>query len=482
MGVRFLNRLIQSKCPSAITRIHFEQLRGKKIAVDISIYIYRFIAEGALLEKMYLMASIFRHYDINAIFVFDGPPPVQKTEVIEIRKRKKDAAKRQYGEMEKLLKKKKAEQRIDTNEIVEIEETMTQLKKQFIRIRDNDISNVKDLLVSFGFTIVDAEGEADALCAKLSIKKRVFACMSDDTDMFVYGCPHVLRHISLLNHSVVCYNMSTILETLQLTQEEFKMLCIVNGTDYTTQINIDDAVVSPVGSSACTPATNELKNEESKLRIFKVYNLLMEFKRLSEKDRSKYEMGFYEWLEVKKHFISSVISLISNETMFDISKAGSADQYKQLVVLNRKDIHRRRIVEIMMKEDFIFIESNPDDHKIISTLSRGSGTITSSPIYGVGVWDDVPRSASASSVSSCSCSSVTSSFESTKLAQIDAVMAVAAIDTNGGQSSNTVNSESQEYKALILATEVYGVDASSMHELNDKILKVSKPIKIKKKK
>ena len=168
--------------------------------------------------------------------------------------------------------------------------------------------------------------------------------------------------------------------------------------------------------------------------------------------------------------------------MFDISKAGSADQYKQLVVLNRKDIHRRRIVEIMMKEDFIFIESNPDDHKIISTLSRGSGTITSSPIYGVGVWDDVPRSASASSVSSCSCSSVTSSFESTKLAQIDAVMAVAAIDTNGGQSSNTVNSESQEYKALILATEVYGVDASSMHELNDKILKVSKPIKIKKKK
>ena len=340
--------------------------------------------------------------------------------------------------------------------------------------------------MSFGFTIVDAEGEADALCAKLSIKKRVFACMSDDTDMFVYGCPHVLRHISLLNHSVVCYNMSTILETLQLTQEEFKMLCIVNGTDYTTQININDAVavVSPVGGSAAcvVSATNENKDIESKLRIFKVYNLLMEFKRLSEKDRSKYEMGFYEWLEVKKNFISSVISLISNEAMFDISKAGSGDQYKQLVVLNRKDIHRRRIVEIMMKEDFIFIESNPDDHKIISTLSRGSGTITSSPIYGVGVWDDVPRSASNSSVSSCSCSSVTSSFESTKLAQIDAVMAVAAIDTNGGQSSNTVNSESQEYKALILATEVYGVDASSMHELNDKILKVSKPIKIKKKK
>ncbi len=116
MGVRFLNRLIQSKCPAsvsasgtpaAIERIHFEQLRGKKVAVDISIYIYRFLAEGALLENMYLLASIFRYYDINAIFVFDGPPPAQKTDVIEARKKKKDDAKRQFQVMETLLKTKK---------------------------------------------------------------------------------------------------------------------------------------------------------------------------------------------------------------------------------------------------------------------------------------------------------------------------------------------------------------------------------------
>jgi 5'-3' exonuclease len=241
MGVRFLNRLIQSKCQAsvstsgtaaAIERIHFEQLRGKKVAVDISIYIYRFLAEGALLENMYLLASIFRYYDINAIFVFDGPPPAQKTDVIEARKKKKDDAKRQFQVLETTLKTKKMEPRVDTHEIAEIEESMTQLKKQFIHIRDNDIINVKDLLISFGFTIVDAEGEADALCAKLTIKRRVFACMSDDTDMFVYGCPFILRHVSLLNHSAVCYNMSEILSNMKLTQDEFKMICIANGTDY----------------------------------------------------------------------------------------------------------------------------------------------------------------------------------------------------------------------------------------------------------
>ena len=486
MGVRFLNRLIQSKCPAsvstsgsgtctgtavAIERIHFEQLRGKKVAVDISIYIYRFLAEGALLENMYLLASIFRYYDINAIFVFDGPPPAQKTDVIEARKKKKDDAKRQFQVMETMLRTKKMEPRVDTHELAEIEESMTQLKKQFIHIRDNDIINVKDLLISFGFTIVDAEGEADALCAKLTIKRRVFACMSDDTDMFVYGCPFVLRHVSLLNHSAVCYNMSEILSNMKLTQDEFKMICIANGTDYNSPVPVQ--VPSVVGGVS---ATDTKKISDSGLRIFKMYEYMQEFKRLSEKERNKYESGFYEWLEIKKKNATCVISLIEYESMFDTSKSGSSDHYKQLVVLNRKDINKRRIVEIMMKEDFIFIESNTDDRTILSALSSGSGSITSSPVYGVGQWESANTS-SASSASSASPASASRRITNNDSYAIkDAVTAVKIVEDGKGDSENDV---SQECKASILAAEVYGIDASSIQELNTKI-KRSKPIKITK--
>ena len=457
MGVRYLNRLIQEKSIGSVKRIHFEDLRGKKIAVDISIYMYRFLADGALLENMYLLASIFRYYDINAIFVFDGPPPVQKTDVIEIRKKKKDAAKKQYASMEMILRKKKMEPRIDNTEILEIEETMTQLKKQFIHIRDIDIINVKDLLVSFGFTIVDAEGEADALCAKLAIKRRVFACMSDDTDMFVYGCPIVLRHVSLLNHSAVSYNMADILADMKITQHEFKMMCVVNGTDYNVPTN---------------PPT---ENDTMKNRIFTIYEQLIEFKKLGEKERKKYESGFYEWLETKKKSNMSVIALLENETMFDLSKSGSSDHYKQLVVLNRKDINKSRIVEIMMKEDFIFIESKPDDHKIISALSRGSGTITSSPIYGVGPWDANANSPSSGLSVSCAASRRATITDAT--AVLDAKAAVNAVECSDISSVDIT----QECKAAILATEVYGVEANSLHELKQKINR-SKPIHIRRKK
>ena len=398
MGVRNLNRFIQHRCPNASSRVHLRDLSGKRIAVDTSIYMYRYSGEGALLENMYLMASVFRHYNIHAVFVFDGVPPPQKTEIIEIRKKKKDQAKKQYDALMKMTKEKKDASgcEITTTELDDIEETMRELKKQFVRLRDCDVSTVKELLVSFGFATIDAEGEADALCAKLSIRKRVDACMSDDTDMFVYGCPVVLRNISLLNHSVMRYDMVEILKTLDLTQQEFKMMCVVSGTDYSQH-------------SVTIPKTDGCVISQGFVSPDTVFKKLTKFKTLSSKEVQKYHDsggGFYDWyseqstktstttnpkrseprqIDASGNTTTSAITYLTNESMFDVSSnSGSGSHgYKQLVVLNREDIHRKRIVEIMMKEDFIFIESSPSDKDIIKSLSCGNGSLTSSPVYGI---------------------------------------------------------------------------------------------------
>lgn len=393
MGIRCLNRFIQNRCVNASFRVHLKEFTGKRIAVDTSIYMYRYSGEGALLENMYLMGSVFRHYNIHAVFVFDGPPPPQKTDLIELRRKKKEEAKRQYDTLAKIVKEKKEEvannisTSITTTEIDDLTETMRELKKQFVRLRDCDISSVKELLVSFGFATIDAEGEADALCANLSLKRRVDACLSDDTDMFVYGCPVVLRNISLLNHSVISYNTSEILKSLSLTQQEFKMMCVVCGTDYS---NIN---------SSHSPDS--------------VYRQLMKFKALPHKDQAKYHDsggGFYDWYasqprkstkaEKEKEGQTatatatastirqcdsevSAITYISNEAMFDVSTISNGKPYKQLVVLNRENIQKQRIIEIMTKEDFIFIDSSPSDETIIKSLSTGKSSLTESPVYGI---------------------------------------------------------------------------------------------------
>lgn len=404
MGIRNLNRFIQHKCPDAASRIHLKDLSGKRVAVDISIYMYRYSGEGALLENMYLMASVFRHYNIHAVFVFDGPPPPQKTEVIEMRKRKKDAAKRQYDVLDKLSKIRMDVSgcELTTAELDDIEETKRELKKQFVRLRDCDISDVKELLVSFGFAIVDAEGEADALCAKLSLKKRVDACISDDTDMFVYGCPVVLRNLSLLNHSVVSYSMPDILKTLSLTQQEFKMMCVVSGTDYSPS----------AAAAASTAPAHTSSTESSYISPDAVFKKLIQFKALTQKEAKIYHEsggGFYDWYSEQPQKTTgataniSTITYISNEAMFDATSSSSLhssanNQYKQLVILNRSDIHRKRIIEIMMKEDFIFIQSSPSDDAIIESLSSGNGSLSSSPIYGVEQAPDKQASHIASEV------------------------------------------------------------------------------------
>ena len=397
MGIRGLNRFIQNHCANGVSRLHLKDFIGKRIAVDTSIYMYRYSGEGALLENIYLMGSVFRHYNIHAVFVFDGPPPPQKTELIEIRRKKKEDAKRQYDALAKIIKEKKEEPDVTTTEIDDINDTMRELKKQFVRLRDSDIVNVKELIVSFGFATIDAEGEADALCANLSLKKRVDACMSDDMDMFVYGCPVVLRSISLLNHSVVTYNTSEILKSLSLTQQEFKMMCVVCGTDYSH--------TSPSHISH-TPES--------------VFKQMTKFKMLSTKEQGKYHEsggGFYDWYaeqqpqpKVKQKpqvqaqaqaqkcsqsktcenedtattGLVSAITYLSNEAMFNITSiTHNENQYKQLIVLTRENIKKKRIIEIMTKEDFIFIDQAPSDETVMKSLSEGKSSLSVSPLYNV---------------------------------------------------------------------------------------------------
>ena len=90
----------------------------------------------------------------------------------------------------------------------------------------------------------DAPGEADQLCAKMVINKEAWACMSDDMDMFVYGCTRVLRHISLLNHTVMFYSTTGILRELDIPMQNFREILIISGTDYnhSVSVNINDIV------------------------------------------------------------------------------------------------------------------------------------------------------------------------------------------------------------------------------------------------
>ena len=98
-----LNKFLQDKCKTSISFINLSELSGKRIAVDISIYLYKFLSDNALLENLYLMISIFREHKITPIFVFDGKPPVEKNDTIAFRKKTKMNAREEYYRLKQIL-------------------------------------------------------------------------------------------------------------------------------------------------------------------------------------------------------------------------------------------------------------------------------------------------------------------------------------------------------------------------------------------
>ena len=141
MGIKHLNRFIATRCnDAAIRKIHLSELSGKKIAIDASIYLYRFISDDRLLEQLYLMLSIFSHYNIIPIFVFDGVAPQEKQELIKERREIKQRAEEKYNKLQAI------ENIVDNDEKQDIAIEMLRLKKDFVRIKDTDIKMVKSLL------------------------------------------------------------------------------------------------------------------------------------------------------------------------------------------------------------------------------------------------------------------------------------------------------------------------------------------------
>jgi hypothetical protein len=302
-------------------------LSGKRIAVDISIYLYKYEAENALLENMYVMLSIFRHYNITPIFIFDGKPPPEKKALLQKRREDREEAQQEYEQLEHQLKHLNKDDG-NNKERQEIIENMTQLKKQMTQINKKKMEKVKSLIRAYGATYFDAPEEADELCAMLVMEKKVWACLSEDMDLFVYGCTRVLRYFSLLNHNAILYYMKGILDELHMTQDQFKEICVLSGTDYNVNAN--------------TNATNTNPN---------LHSIIKQFRKYQEENTG---LPFYNWLINTTKYVTNLELLQKIVNMFNLSGCqNKLDIFKNIKIINGP-IKQDDIQSIMKEEGFIF--------------------------------------------------------------------------------------------------------------------------------
>jgi len=319
MGIRCLNRYFTQNCKkSSIKKDHISVLSGKVIVIDVSIYIYKYLAQNALHENFYQMISLFRKYNIKPLFVFDGKPPPEKMEVLQKRHLMKIDAETKYKTLNEELNGAQDEELRES-----ILHDMEQLRTQFIRVKEKDINSIKEIMDAYGVMYYNAQGEADKTCAVIQQTKQFecFGCLSDDMDMFVYGCSFVIRHLSLVNETVLIYNKDEIMNDLNMTFPIFKQIAVLSGTDY----NCND-------------------NDTS------LYETLKWYKDFEKITCIKEEFSFYKWLHKNTKYVKNYESLIAIYNLFNLDI-----EINDISSVNFKIYNKLKLQELMSKYGFVFV-------------------------------------------------------------------------------------------------------------------------------
>lgn len=233
MGIRYLNKFLQTNCKGSSIKRYIEEYVGKTIVIDTNIFMYKFKLDDRLYEKFYMLCSMFHRHNVTPVFVFDGKSRKNKSAELEKRRNVKVKAKHSYDEM---LQQYKSE----TNE--EVKETISaklvSLHRQMIYITRDEINEVKSIIRGFGMEVIQAKHEGDEICAYLCKTGKVDACVSDDMDMFAYGCPIICKYFSVVNETFIEYDVTKVVNELDVSIELFQQMCILSGTDYHAYYNI----------------------------------------------------------------------------------------------------------------------------------------------------------------------------------------------------------------------------------------------------
>lgn len=112
-------------------------------------------------------------------------------------------------------------------------------ERRLVKVSKEHNEEAQKLLGLMGIPYIIAPTEAEAQCAELAKKGKVYAAASEDMDTLCYRTPFLLRHLTFSEakkepiHEI---DTELVLRGLDLTIEQFVDLCIMLGCDYCESI------------------------------------------------------------------------------------------------------------------------------------------------------------------------------------------------------------------------------------------------------
>lgn len=322
MGIKDLYKVIESEAPGVIQDYHFSQLSGFHIAVDISIFLYKYIRTAGGNDWVNIFVNFlckFIKHNIVVVCIFDGPnPPIEKKleqdsrriqvakqvkrmeDAITIRNRLQDEYLDAYDYSDsgyidtdeidpelvakaKELLSPKTSRTIDPTNYYNVSSIIDSLNDIIVKLENQTIpitQSHKDiafrLVQLMGLHAIQADGEAEAVCSYLAVKGMVHGVLTEDTDCLAYGSPFMFafKNFKLNDERVIVVHLDSILDSFGFTFRQFLDMCILLKCDYNKHIYYSSGTygASTGGTSYSQPTTstgtttNEGKVETTKIK------------------------------------------------------------------------------------------------------------------------------------------------------------------------------------------------------------------------
>ena len=237
MGLQFKELIVKHE-------ISISDLRHKILAVDSMNLLYQFLttirsADGRVLTDsqghvtshligLFNRTTALMEGGLRLAFVFDGQSPAIK---------KKTWEKRTEIKQEAAWKLQEAEEAGNIGDMRKFASRTAVLSKEMI-------DDAQQLLTALGLPLIQAPSEGEAQTAYMARKGDVYASVSQDYDNLIFGCPTLIRNVSIagkrkktgtLGYQTVkpeLISLKEVLQHLNLTLEQLQVLAILIGTDY----------------------------------------------------------------------------------------------------------------------------------------------------------------------------------------------------------------------------------------------------------
>ncbi|CAE5956246.1 unnamed protein product [Arabidopsis arenosa] len=195
----------------------FDYLRNKRVAVDLSFWIVQhetavkgFVLKPHLRLTFFRTINLFSKFGAYPVFVVDGTPSPLKSQARISRFFRSSG--------------------IDTCNLPVIKDGVSvERNKLFCEW----VKECVELLELLGIPVLKANGEAEALCAQLNSEGYVDACITPDSDAFLFGAKCVIKDIKPNSREPFeCYHMSDIESGLGLKRKHLIAMSLLVGNDY----------------------------------------------------------------------------------------------------------------------------------------------------------------------------------------------------------------------------------------------------------